>query len=103
MRLRRLVRAVRHGVTEPPCAQPQIAGDDWAERVGTEIARRLDVPVDTTELAERVGLFGTVSLSVLDPEFERLVHENEPRRRSTPLPRSSGLAEVVSPGALDGP
>jgi hypothetical protein len=52
-------------------------GDDWAERVVTEIARSLDVPVATTELAERAGVFGTVSLSVLDPESERLVHGNE--------------------------
>jgi len=33
-------------------------GDDWAERVVTEIARSLDVPVATTELAERAGVFG---------------------------------------------
>lgn len=52
-------------------------GDDWAERVVTEIARRLDVPVATTELAERAGLPSTVSMSVLDPESERLVHGNE--------------------------
>jgi hypothetical protein len=52
-------------------------GDDWAERVVTEIARSLDIPVATTELAERDGVFGTVSLSVLDPESERLVHGNE--------------------------
>ncbi len=52
-------------------------GDDWAERVVTEIARTLAVPVATTELAERAGLLGTVSLSVLDPESERLVHGNE--------------------------
>lgn len=52
-------------------------GDDWAERIVTEIARALDVPVATTELANRAGLFGTVSLSVLDPESERLVHGNE--------------------------
>lgn len=52
-------------------------GDDWAERVVTEIARRLDVPVATSELAERAALLGTVSLSVLDPESERLVHGNE--------------------------
>lgn len=52
-------------------------GDDWAERVVTEIARSMDVPVATTELAERAGRFGTVSLSVVDPESERLVHGNE--------------------------
>lgn len=52
-------------------------GDDWAERIVTEIARTLDVPVATTELAERAGVFGTVSLSVVDLESERLVHGNE--------------------------
>ncbi len=52
-------------------------GDDWAERIVTEIARTIDVPVAMTELAERAGALGTVSSSVLDPESERLVHGNE--------------------------
>lgn len=52
-------------------------GDDWAERIVTEIARSMNVSVAVTELAERAGVSGTVSLSVLDPESERLVHGNE--------------------------
>ena len=52
-------------------------GDDWAERVVTEIARSLGVPVAMTELAMREGQPGTVSLSVVDPDSESLVHGNE--------------------------
>lgn len=52
-------------------------GDDWAERIATEIARSMSVAVALTELAERAGLFGTASFSVVNPESERLVHGNE--------------------------
>lgn len=52
-------------------------GDDWAERIVTEMVRSLNIAVARTELAERDGRFGTVSLSVVDPESERLVHGNE--------------------------
>ena len=48
-------------------------GDDWAERVVTEIARHLGLPVAMTELAMRAGQPGTVSLSVVDPDSESLV------------------------------
>ncbi len=43
----------------------------------TEIARTMGIPVAMSELAERSGVLGTVSLSVVDPESERLVHGNE--------------------------
>lgn len=52
-------------------------GDDWAERIATEIARSMSIAVALTELAERARLFGTVSCSVVDAESERLVHGNE--------------------------
>ena len=52
-------------------------GDDWAERIVTEIARQLGLPVAMTELAMRAGQPGTVSLSVVDPDSESLVHGNE--------------------------
>ena len=53
-----------------------LRGDDWAERIVTEVARTLDVPVATTELARRDGDLGTISLAVVDGS-EQLVHGNE--------------------------
>lgn len=51
-------------------------GDDWAERIATEVARALAVPVARAELARRDAQFGTVSLSVVVDD-EQLVHGNE--------------------------
>lgn len=53
-----------------------LKGDDWAERIVTEIARTLNVPVATTELARRGTDVGTISLAVVD-DSEQLVHGNE--------------------------
>lgn len=54
-----------------------LKGDDWAERIVTEVARYMDISVASTELAARDGTVGTVSLSVMERDFERLVHGNE--------------------------
>lgn len=53
-----------------------LKGDDWAERIVTEVARELLVPVATTELACLGDGVGTISLAVVD-DSEQLVHGNE--------------------------
>ena len=45
-------------------------GEDWAERVSTELARRLGVPVARTEFAVRDGRRGTISADVAASGWE---------------------------------
>lgn len=51
-------------------------GDDWAERITTEVGRQLQTTVARTDLAVRAGQPGTVSLSVIDRENESLILGN---------------------------
>lgn len=53
-------------------------GEDWAEKIAAEIAKLLDIPAATVELAEFNGKAGCASLSFLDNEDRPgLVHGNE--------------------------
>lgn len=45
-------------------------GEDWAEKIATEVAVRLGVPVARVELAVRGGRAGTVSLRLRPPGWE---------------------------------
>lgn len=53
-----------------------IAGEDWAEKIGTEIAHRLNIPAATVELAEYAGRRGCASLNFTTPA-QQLMHGNE--------------------------
>lgn len=52
------------------------AGEDWAEKIGTEIAHRLHIPAATVELAEYAGRRGCASLNFTTPA-QQLMHGNE--------------------------
>lgn len=70
-------------------------GDDWAERIVTEIARQLSLPVAMTELAMRAGQPGTVSLSWADrarTRFEGHPHPIEVARSADALVRHGIVA-----------
>jgi hypothetical protein len=51
-------------------------GEDWAEKIASHIASRIDVDAATVELAEYAGRRGCLSLSFV-AEGEDLVHGNE--------------------------
>lgn len=57
-----------------------LKGDDWAERVATEVATRLGLPAASTELAYK-GIDGERSLGVISKKVlsdsETLIHGNE--------------------------
>lgn len=42
----------------------RVQGEDWAEKISTEVARALGIPAARVDLAERGGRSGTVSLSL---------------------------------------
>lgn len=52
------------------------AGEDWAEKVGAEIAHVLNIPAATVELAEYAGRWGCASRNFTSPA-EQLMHGNE--------------------------
>ncbi len=53
-------------------------GEDWAEKIGAEIAHRLDVPAATVELADFQGRRGCASRSFVNTEQgEALIHGND--------------------------
>ena len=51
-------------------------GEDWAEKIASEVAQLIEVPTARVELAEYVGRYGCLSLSFVD-EDQSLVHGNE--------------------------
>lgn len=53
-----------------------IAGEDWAEKLGSEIAHLLKIPAATVELAEFEGRRGCASLNFTTPA-QQLMHGNE--------------------------
>jgi hypothetical protein len=53
-------------------------GEDWAEKVASELAKVLGISAATVELAEYAGKRGCISLNFVDVEAgEALVHGNE--------------------------
>ncbi|MBX7246194.1 MAG: hypothetical protein K1X53_11910, partial [Candidatus Sumerlaeaceae bacterium] len=53
-------------------------GEDWSEKLGSEIASLLDIPAARVELAEYAGKRGCASLSFVNPkEGALLIHGNE--------------------------
>lgn len=52
------------------------AGEDWAEKIGTEIAHRLHIPAATVELADYAGRRGCASLN-FTTAAQQLMHGNE--------------------------
>lgn len=55
----------------------ELAGEDWAEKLGAEIASALGIPSAHVELAECQGRRGSSSRLFLNSESESLVHGNE--------------------------
>lgn len=53
-----------------------VAGEDWAEKIGTEIAHRLHIPAATVELADYEGRRGCASQNFTTPA-QQLMHGNE--------------------------
>ena len=51
-------------------------GEDWAEKIASEVARRIDISSARVELAEYAGRRGCLSLSFVG-EDQSLVHGNE--------------------------
>jgi hypothetical protein len=45
-------------------------GEDWAERISCDIARALDIPAATVELASRDGRFGCISRDLIPTNWE---------------------------------
>jgi hypothetical protein len=52
-------------------------GEDWAEKLGAEVAHLIGIPAAQVELAERSGKRGSASKSFLVPERDNLMHGNE--------------------------
>lgn len=52
-------------------------GDDWAEKLATELAGLLGLPAAEVDLARREDAVGVVSLRIDDPDRLDLVHGNE--------------------------
>lgn len=64
------VREIKaHGAVLP-------AGEDWAEKIASEVAKLLDIPVATVELAEFQGRRGCASLN-FTTQAKQLEHGNE--------------------------
>jgi hypothetical protein len=56
----------------------EATGEDWAEKIAAEIAKLLEIPAATVELAECEGKVGCASLSFLGQEDRpSLIHGNE--------------------------
>lgn len=47
-----------------------VQGEDWAERIATELASRLDIPAASADLAIRGGRRGSISRSLITPGWE---------------------------------
>lgn len=55
----------------------ELTGEDWAEKLGAEIAAALQIPAAQVELAEYQGRRGASSKRFVDVSMESLVHGNE--------------------------
>jgi hypothetical protein len=55
---------------------PRIVGQDWAEKAAAELAKLLEIPAATVELASRLGTRGIVSRNFVNAGSS-LVHGNE--------------------------
>jgi hypothetical protein len=86
-------------------------GEDWAEKLAAEIARRLGVPAAHVELAVRGGRRGSISRNLVSPGWElqpgallisEVVPDYEPRSRTRAghsLDSIASVLEGVSPPA----
>lgn len=55
----------------------RVYGDDWAEKVAAELARALEVPAASVELATGMPRPGVICRRLNDPERVELAHGNE--------------------------
>jgi len=100
-------RTERHG---------RVQGEDWAEKISTEVAGVLGMPAAQVDLAERAGRRGTVSLSLRREGWELqhgsvllagLVPGHEPRSRDRRGHTLANIERVLAgygpPPAFDAP